>query len=201
MVASMRMFCCRPAYGLVAALLFLPAVMSVPIHARNIDLAKVDVKKSIDLRNDKSEDAWRMLVFMARDSAPHNDSKTGHAYVAAMKWRADIRGFVATSVFGAYPYGGDNSKGILDFIDLDGDIQLDPLDQSPDAALLVWVDKQQLAKALHVRDKWQRQKKWSLLIADCVTMFRDVAKAVGVKLPPRRLTKPYPYLVKVLKAN
>lgn len=178
-----------------------PAFAESAADAPQIELAKVDLKKSIDLRENKSEDAWRMLVFMARDSNPEKDSNTGHAYVAALKWRADIQGFVTISVFGAYPYAGDNSRGKLDYIDGDGSIGLEPLDQFPEAALLVSVDSDQLARAIAVRDKWQREGEWSILFKDCVTMFQDVARTVGLNLPNRKYNKPYDYLVKVIDKN
>lgn len=181
--------------------LIIIGILPEVVSSQTIDLSKVDEKKSIDLRIDKSEDAWRMLVFMARDSDPSQDSKVGHAYVAAMQWRSDIQSFVTLSVFGAYPYSGDNSRGLLDYIDIDGSITLEPLDQYPDAALLVWVDEAQLADAIAVRDQWQRDGVWVGLLADCVSMFRDVASSVGVKLPVRLAKLPYPYIKEVMAEN
>ena len=123
---------------------------SLAADISNIDLKTVEIKNTIDKRKDLSPEQWRMLVFFARDTNPNLDSKYGHAYVAALKYRDDIQGFVTDSVFGLYPYEGKDWK--LDFIDLDGSVDVKPADKYAEIVLLVWVNTSAYQQALSSRE-------------------------------------------------
>ncbi len=185
--------------NILLLLLFSLLVIVAPVNAQTIDLEKVDEKKTVDKRTNLSPDNWHMLVFFARDRNPDVNSKTGHAYIAALTFRDDIQSFVADSVFGLYPSQG--KEWILDYIDIDGDVDLSPADTDPDAALLVWVNKDVYQKALDIRDNWKKKGTWVLLLKDCVSMVGAVAEAAKLKKPGLTTVKPISYVKELMQLN
>lgn len=144
-----------------------------------IDLGTVDNKETVDRRTDLTPEAWRMAVFMARDTSLA-DQSIGHAYIALLTYRDDIESFVTDSVFGLYPNEGEKfSLGAMP-----GGIDLRPLDQRPDAALLVWINPDQHRSIADIAERYQKEGEYQLLLKDCVSLMSEAATAAGLTKSP-----------------
>ncbi len=154
-----------------------------------IDLSQVALKKTVDLRADKSSSNWRMVILLARQGVP------GHAYVAAASFREDSESFVTDSVFGLYP---KNDKwGIWE---VPGGPELDKKDSKPDVALIIWTNPAQHAQAIATRERYTAEGKYQLVAKDCVSLISDVADILGLNKPPLALL-PYPFVKGLLERN
>lgn len=168
------------------------------IAAQEIDLGKIEEKKSVDTRKDMNANNLFMIIFFARKSNVEAGSSFGHAYVATLEFQNDSNSFQPTGVFGLYPK--DGKKWALGRFD--GGVDLTDLDSAPDAALLVWVNKDAYQAVIETREKWDKEGAWIIALKDCVSMMAAVAQAAGLKAPDRSLTDfPYEYLAKLMSAN
>ena len=166
--------------------------------AQEIDLGKIEEKKSIDIRKDKNADNLYMLIFFARKANVEENSKFGHAYMATLIFESNS--FQPTGVFGLYPKAGGVKKWALG--GFPGGTALNKLDSEPDAALLVLVNRDAYNAVLDERENWEKEGSWILALRDCVSMMEAVAKAGGLKVPARSAADfPYDYLAKLMKAN
>lgn len=164
--------------------------------AQEIDLGKIENKKSIDIRSDKNADNLYMIIFFARKENSEKNSKFGHAYMATLIFESNT--FQPTGVFGLYPKD-DKNWALGKF---SGGTDLKNLDSEPDAALLVWVNRDAYDAVLEERDKFEKEGTWALLIKDCVSMMHAVAKSTGLKIPKRAPADyPHDYLTKLMKEN
>lgn len=160
-----------------------------------IDLAEVDAKETVDRRSDLTPEAWRMAVFFARDTSIDNRS-IGHAYVALLSFRLDTESFVTDRVFGLYPDEGEKFR----LGRMPGGIDLRPLDQKPDAALLVWINPAQHQTISDIADRFDREGEYQLLLKDCVSLMSEAASAAGLTKSPITL-HPWAYVKDLMFLN
>lgn len=167
------------------------SAFSQTAFCQTIDLSEVHEKKTIDLRTDLSPDTWKMVVLMARDGYP------GHAYVAALSYRDDIKGFVTDGAFGLYPAEALN-KWILG--EVKGSVDIGGGDANPDVAVIVWTNHKKHSDVLELRDKFQKEGTYELLANDCVSLVAEAARKLSLNTPPLTVT-PYGYVKGVLDIN
>ncbi len=166
-------------------------ISSASAWSQQIDLSTVKIKETIDLREDQTASKWRMVVLMARDGEP------GHAYVAALTFREDTNTFVTDGAFGLYPTE-NLSKWVLGKVS--GDLFIEGNDQFPDIAAIVWTNPKQHQSILDLRDKYQKEGTYALLVKDCVSLVADTAKILGMKKPKLTFT-PYEYIKELISKN
>ncbi|WP_171206595.1 hypothetical protein [Ruegeria sp. HKCCA0235A] len=160
-----------------------------------IDLSQVESKETVDRREDLSPQAWRMAVFFARDTSI-TDLSIGHAYVALLTFREDTESFVTDGVFGLYPDKDEKfSLGKMP-----GGIDLRPLDERPDSALLVWINPAQHQAIEEIAQKFEKAGEYQLLLNDCVSLMSEVATAAGLTKSPITL-HPWAYVNDLMFLN
>lgn len=160
-----------------------------------IDLSQVESKKTVDRREDLSPQAWRMAVFFGRDTSI-TDVSIGHAYVALLTFREDTKSFVTDSVFGLYP-----DKDVkFSLGNMPGGIDVRPLDERPDSALLVWINPAQHQAIQDISQKFEKIGEYQLLLNDCVSLMSEVATAAGLTKSPITL-HPWAYVNDLMLLN
>lgn len=143
-----------------------------------IDLSDVGNKKTVDRRVDLKPEAWRMVVFFARDTSVF-DVSTGQAYVGLLTFRRDTKSFVTDSVFGLYP----DKDQKFHLSRMPSRIDVRPLDAKPDSALLVWINPQQHAAIEDIAESFHSSNTYQLVLNECVSLMSQVPTAARLSKP------------------
>jgi hypothetical protein len=155
----------RNAFAIVTSVLLAPGVAPAadPVYK--------------DLRRPGSKSSYA-IGFVARGGVP------GHAFVVFCR-EDDLKKASVVEAFGFYPTNG--VKAAL------GPVPGKIVDEYREKTgvwkagthLVAFVDRDAYVKAEAIMKKWSEKKTYQMLEADCVTFQAAVARAIGLKTPPR----------------
>ena len=194
------------------AFVFALLLFAIPVYGQPA------VTPDVDLRT-YSEEGEYYLVFNGKK--PGGGKSLGHAFVTWLAEDPDQRMSVGYAR-GLWPVGRESNKkkirvlngaldnvdtyerveGYLNLVDTEGDVR-DDADymEKGDIQFVAQVNSESFDKAKKVKENWDEDKEYKLLVKNCVSFVDAVAESVGLDTPSGSFTYPGKYVSRLKQMN